>query len=122
MAVSRDTEDDLIEDYLRVGDQICLFCEESSGYVFSERTTSDTNILYTFHKQDQEKPKGINNPQVVTFRIHVQNRYKLHKRYEELKEQAARIPTDTDLQEQLKQAKVPSIYNNTHLKSHKKRF
>ncbi len=51
------------ENYLCIGDHICLYCMDSSGYVFSDRTSSCQNRLFTFHNQDREDPQNIPYPQ-----------------------------------------------------------
>ncbi|XP_062618413.1 inositol 1,4,5-trisphosphate receptor type 1-like [Saccostrea cucullata] len=68
-------------EYLCIGDYICLYCEETEGYVYSSQSSSSNNGLYIYTNQERNRPRNIPNPQVVVFQVCIQNRYKLNKKY-----------------------------------------
>ncbi|XP_064599288.1 inositol 1,4,5-trisphosphate receptor type 1-like [Liolophura sinensis] len=71
-------------EYLCVGDYICLYCEETEGYVNSQQSSATTNGLFIYHKQDRHRPTNIPNPTAVVFQVCIQNRYKLNKKFRKL--------------------------------------
>ncbi|CAD5116200.1 DgyrCDS5116 [Dimorphilus gyrociliatus] len=98
-------EDYYNNDFLMIGDYICLYCEETEGYVFGCQTSSAHNALYIYHRQDASKPANIPNPHCVTFQICIQNRYKLQKKYRKLLSQSLANPTNLHIRSLLHQAK-----------------
>nr|XP_022341734.1 inositol 1,4,5-trisphosphate receptor type 2-like isoform X7 [Crassostrea virginica] len=68
-------------EYLCIGDYVCLYCEETEGYVYSSQSSSSNNGLYIYSNQERNRPRNIPNPQVVVFQVCIQNRYKLNKKY-----------------------------------------
>nr|XP_022341730.1 inositol 1,4,5-trisphosphate receptor type 2-like isoform X3 [Crassostrea virginica] len=74
-------EDPGMGEYLCIGDYVCLYCEETEGYVYSSQSSSSNNGLYIYSNQERNRPRNIPNPQVVVFQVCIQNRYKLNKKY-----------------------------------------
>ncbi|XP_076109900.1 inositol 1,4,5-trisphosphate-gated calcium channel ITPR2-like isoform X1 [Mytilus galloprovincialis] len=66
--------------YLCIGDFICLYCEETEGYVYSIQSSCMNNGLNVYTNQDRNRPRNVPNPQVIVFQITIQNRYKLNKK------------------------------------------
>ncbi|CAH1798712.1 unnamed protein product [Owenia fusiformis] len=71
----------MMSDFLCIGDYICLYCEETEGYVYNCQSSTSHNVIHINQWQEREKPTGIPNPQAVTFQLCIQNRYKLNKKY-----------------------------------------
>ncbi|CAD5117150.1 DgyrCDS5955 [Dimorphilus gyrociliatus] len=93
------------EDSLHIGDYVCLFSSENSGFVFSELSGSQYNGLLVFNNQDVLCPKDIPDSQMITFEICPQNRYKLNKKYRLLKESYGKALMTGEESEALKDAK-----------------
>ncbi|ELT99132.1 hypothetical protein CAPTEDRAFT_215467 [Capitella teleta] len=91
------------DDRNRIGDQICLYCADISGFVYSDQTNSLDNGVFAFHNQDIACPYNIPSQQALSFCIHVQNRYRLNKRYRQLLDNPS---DDPKYQEQLEEIKV----------------
>ncbi|CAC5357472.1 unnamed protein product [Mytilus coruscus] len=66
--------------YLCIGDFICLYCEETEGYVYSIQSSCMNNGLNVYSNQDRNRPRNVPDPQVIVFQITIQNRYKLNKK------------------------------------------
>ncbi|XP_053402419.1 inositol 1,4,5-trisphosphate receptor type 1-like isoform X7 [Mercenaria mercenaria] len=74
-------QDPVMGEYLCIGDYICLYCEETEGYVYSEQSSATDNGLCIYTNQDRNRPTNIPNQHVVVFQVCIQNRYKLNKKY-----------------------------------------
>ncbi|XP_055890997.1 inositol 1,4,5-trisphosphate receptor-like isoform X3 [Biomphalaria glabrata] len=68
-------------EYLCIGDYLCLYCEETEGFVYSYQSSSTNSGLHVYCHQDRNRPTNIPNAQAVIFQICIQNRYKLNKKY-----------------------------------------
>ncbi|XP_035825085.1 inositol 1,4,5-trisphosphate receptor type 3 isoform X3 [Aplysia californica] len=68
-------------EHLCIGDYLCLYCEETEGFVYSYQSSSTNNGLYVYNSQDRNRPTNIPNAHAVVFQICIQNRYKLDKKY-----------------------------------------
>ncbi|KAL4234550.1 hypothetical protein ACF0H5_006191 [Mactra antiquata] len=75
------SQDPVMGEYLCIGDYICLYCEETEGYVYSEQSSATDNGLCIYTNQDRNRPTNIPNQHVVVFQVCIQNRYKLNKKY-----------------------------------------
>ncbi|CAH1800283.1 unnamed protein product [Owenia fusiformis] len=103
-------------DSLCVGDVVCLYSEESYGFVFSYQTSTIHSELGVYGRQEREKP-DIPDPQVVSFKICVPNRYKLNKKHRKLLEKSEAAPNDLQLKNQSSQAKLAADAENEDNKS-----
>ncbi|CAH1239559.1 ITPR1 [Branchiostoma lanceolatum] len=93
------------DDELCIGDFICLYSEESAGYVFSQMSSTvlapnQQGLKGAGHtevsvgvKQHRKKP-SLPNAQVATFKICVQYRYKASKKHWMAQEESRKDPTD----------------------------
>ncbi|XP_076449737.1 inositol 1,4,5-trisphosphate-gated calcium channel ITPR1-like isoform X2 [Babylonia areolata] len=68
-------------EYLCIGDYLCLYCEETEGYVYSYQSSSANNGLFVYSHQDRNRPTNVPNPHAVVFQVCIQNRYKLNKKF-----------------------------------------
>ncbi|KAK3085572.1 hypothetical protein FSP39_005468 [Pinctada imbricata] len=99
-------------EYLCVGDYICLYCEETEGYIYSSQSSSSNNGLYVYPSQDRNRPRNIPNPQVVVFQVCIQNRYKLNKKYRKWVNAMQNDNPEQITRSQLKQAKQAAEAEN----------
>lgn len=89
-------------EYLCVGDYICLYCEETEGYVYSVQSSSTENGVYIFNQQSRSNPSNIPTQSAVIFQICIQNRYKLNKKH---RNWLSKNEAESALPEVLKQAR-----------------
>ncbi|XP_013381715.1 inositol 1,4,5-trisphosphate receptor type 3 isoform X4 [Lingula anatina] len=108
-------------EFLCIGDYISLFCEETEGYVYSYQTSSSHNGLYIYQGQDRKKPGKIPNPHAITFRVCIQNRYKLNKKYRKLLAASSKDPENLELKALVAQAKTSANAENQDNISEQKR-
>ncbi|CAD5118285.1 DgyrCDS6999 [Dimorphilus gyrociliatus] len=71
--------------YMAFGDYVCLYCDQTNGYVYSDRTRTNGSGLFTYHNQEKDCPQGLDNIQAITFQLFTPNRYKFNKKYRKLK-------------------------------------
>ncbi|KAK2143258.1 hypothetical protein LSH36_859g02062 [Paralvinella palmiformis] len=100
--------------FLSIGDLVCLYCEETQGYVYNCQTSTVHNGLQIYHKQNMEQPRGIPDPRgtAAVFCVCVPNRYKLAKKYRRLLESISN-PDGEEERELLEHVKAASIAENT---------
>ncbi|XP_070538210.1 inositol 1,4,5-trisphosphate-gated calcium channel ITPR3-like [Ptychodera flava] len=89
---------------LCLGDIISLYSEEVYGYVFSQLSSCSHSALHV-DKQDKDKP-NLPNPQVATFQVCIQNRYKAQKKHRKAKEQSDGDPKNITKRNQASKLKI----------------
>ncbi|XP_074663089.1 inositol 1,4,5-trisphosphate-gated calcium channel ITPR3-like [Tubulanus polymorphus] len=99
-------------EFLCVGDYVCLYCEETEGYVFSVQSSSTHNGLNVYPRQDRTKPNNLPTPHAVTFQICIQNRYKLNKKYRKYYSNYDKDNEDLETKGMLAQAKAAADAEN----------
>ncbi|XP_070537450.1 LOW QUALITY PROTEIN: inositol 1,4,5-trisphosphate-gated calcium channel ITPR3-like [Ptychodera flava] len=92
---------------LSLGDIICLYSEEVYGYVFSQLSSCSHTALHVPFKQKKEKP-NLPNPQVATFQVCIQNRYKAQKKYRKAKDHSDGDPNNLTKKNRASQLKIAS--------------
>ncbi|RUS87050.1 hypothetical protein EGW08_005203, partial [Elysia chlorotica] len=92
-------------EFLCIGDFLCLYCEETEGFVYSYQSSSTSNGLYVYNGQDRNSPNNIANAQAVVFQVCIQNRYKLNKKYRKLLQNQPDMP-ESSFRQMLAQAKM----------------
>ncbi|PVD21456.1 hypothetical protein C0Q70_19629 [Pomacea canaliculata] len=93
-------------EYLCIGDYLCLYCEETEGFVYSHQSSTANNGLFVFSHQDRNRPTNIPNPHAVVFQICIQNRYKLNKKYRKWLALSQVEGADSSIRAMLLQAKM----------------
>ncbi|XP_064627454.1 inositol 1,4,5-trisphosphate receptor type 1-like isoform X9 [Lineus longissimus] len=100
-------------EFLCIGDYVCLYCEETEGYVYSLQSCSTYNGLNVYCRQDRNKPNNIANPHAVTFQVCIQNRYKLNKKFRKYQNSVDReYDQDMETKALLAQAKAAADAEN----------
>nr|XP_019924346.2 inositol 1,4,5-trisphosphate receptor type 1 isoform X2 [Crassostrea gigas] len=99
-------------EYLCIGDYVCLYCEETEGYIYSSQSSSSNNGLFIYSNQERNRPRNIPNPQVVVFQVCIQNRYKLNKKYRKWMNSIQTDNTEQVTRGLLKQAKSAADAEN----------
>ncbi|CAL1526675.1 unnamed protein product, partial [Lymnaea stagnalis] len=74
MHVSGSAAEEAMGEYLCIGDYLCLYCEETEGFVCSYQSSSTNNGLFVYNSQDRNRPTNIPNAQAVVFQVCIQNR------------------------------------------------
>ncbi|KAK2143234.1 hypothetical protein LSH36_861g02002 [Paralvinella palmiformis] len=96
---------------LCVGDTVCLFSEETFGYVYCMQTSSTRSELALYKNQKRDRPQ-VPDPQVISFQICIANRYKLNKKHRALKAKSVLDPDDQTLRNKVAQAVVAADAEN----------
>ncbi|XP_052817063.1 inositol 1,4,5-trisphosphate receptor type 3-like isoform X2 [Mya arenaria] len=111
------SQDPVMGEYLCIGDYICLYCEETEGYVYSEQSSATDNGLCIYSNQDRNRPTNIPNQHVVVFQVCIQNRYKLNKKYRKWLQTLANDGTEPNIKSLLAQSKAAANaeYNDNEL-------
>jgi hypothetical protein len=110
-----------MSDHLSIGDSICLFCEDCSGYVYSLNTSSVFNNINIYRNQCRISPTNILDPQMVTFQIVIQNRYKLNQKFYKNYSPTDLDSGDHEVKFHAKLAKASAITENLDNDSEQKR-
>lgn len=110
-----------MSEFLSIGDHICLYCEETEGYVFSSETSSQYNSIYILQGQDRLRPTNLPTVHAISFRVTIQSRYKLNKNYRRYRAAALADKDNVELKAQLSQAKSSAEAENLDNVSEEKR-
>ncbi|XP_050396213.1 inositol 1,4,5-trisphosphate receptor type 1 [Patella vulgata] len=108
-------------EYLCIGDYICLYCEETEGYVYSYQSSSANNGLCIYTNQDRNRPLNIPNAHAVVFQVCIQNRYKLNKKYRKWQALSAAEGSESGIKVMLNQAKLAAEAENKDNMAEQKR-
>ncbi|XP_071176008.1 inositol 1,4,5-trisphosphate-gated calcium channel ITPR2-like isoform X12 [Mytilus edulis] len=108
-------------EYLCIGDYVCLYCEETEGYVYSSQSSSSNNGLYVYTGQERNRPRNVPNQQVVVFQVCIQNRYKLNKKYRKLLNSLQTDSTDCVTKGNIAQTKLAAEAENKDNEAEQKR-
>ncbi|XP_067668084.1 inositol 1,4,5-trisphosphate-gated calcium channel ITPR2-like [Haliotis asinina] len=94
-----------MDDTLSIGDIVCLYSEESLGFVYSSQTSTLHSEIAVGSRQDRVRPE-IPDQHIVSFEVCVANRYKLNKKYRKLQSKSDEDPENLSLKNSVAQAKI----------------
>ncbi|KAL3860316.1 hypothetical protein ACJMK2_010455, partial [Sinanodonta woodiana] len=108
-------------EYLCIGDYICLYCEETEGYVYSHHSSAANSGLYIYTSQEKTRPSNIPNLHAVLFQVCIQNRYKLNKKYRKWLNSLQTDSVEQNFKTVLDQAKAAAEAENNDNEAEQKR-
>lgn len=69
-----------MSDSIHIGDCICLYAEDTQGFVYSYLSSSFHNDIAVRERENRLNPENV-DPASISFEICVVNRYKFNKKY-----------------------------------------
>ncbi|XP_059139568.1 inositol 1,4,5-trisphosphate receptor type 1-like isoform X3 [Physella acuta] len=106
MQLSGAASEEGMGEQLCIGDYLCLYCEETEGFVCSYQSSSTNSGLFVYTGQDRNRPTNIPNAHTVVFQVCIQNRYKLNKKYRKCVSYLQADSSDASARSMLTQAKL----------------
>ncbi|XP_025079753.1 inositol 1,4,5-trisphosphate receptor type 3-like [Pomacea canaliculata] len=94
-----------MDNALGIGDIVCLYSEETLGFVYSTQTSSYHNGLAVGSREDRRRP-SVADQYTIAFEICTPNRYKLSKQYRKLKTQLLTDPDNSRLKNAASHSKM----------------
>ncbi|XP_070173522.1 inositol 1,4,5-trisphosphate-gated calcium channel ITPR3-like [Littorina saxatilis] len=96
---------DVMDDTLSIGDIVCLYSEERSGYMYSTQSSKFHNDIAVGLNQDRQRPP-LGDQHTIAFEICYANRYKLTSKHSKLRTQSEKQPDNIPLRNSVAHAKI----------------